>query len=644
MSFARWPGLPSLVAGLLIGLFMVAGALPDPMGLATGSLYTEAPGHLWGLWGAADGMHQHGPLVRVIGADFPRGMHMHLMDPVNLIVFYPVFKLFGSDGPAAILAWNALHLAWPVVGALCCYALVRRVVGTNPALPWVALLATTVTVGSSFFLIYHRQGRTEFLPALLYPLHLALLHRWMRRPDAIDDTELSPSPPAWVGAAAAASLAGVALGGWYLAVFAGITNAVLGLAWSRGLTVFERLWRLGLVASLATLPLLPAAWALLDVQGDRWLGSGGGDASDDRLGIPSYPLLVSLRLASPTLQGMMDSHAYLGLLPLCIGAIGAWRYRWQGALWLGTALFVTVTAGGGSLVLGGGLTWFDGLSLPAAVLADLVSPISTMRSWCRIGSVGATMAGVAAALGLLALWRHLGRAGPGVAVLLSAACLLDLSTFPEKPIWPPPAFDPLPPRAVRAALSTMAPGGVVALPIDANLRVFGGREEHALWLLWQLDLRRPVSAGFQGNGDNLAHTALGKTVAELQSDCVAALRNYCRASDTTGAVPLEFPDPDTMEEMREEARALWVAGYGGVLLVEEREGGAALRPALLGVLDQPTFDREGVVAWNLRDVAEWSEDVPDSVVAVATNREAVVVPLSTAKGARTLPSGTPLQQ
>lgn len=644
MSARAWAGWPSLLVGLGVGIFMVAGALSDPTRLATGSLYTEAPGHLWGLWGAADGLHEHGPLLRVIGADHPRGMHMHLMDPVNLLVFYPVFKLLGGGGQAAVVAWNALHFAWPVVGALCSYALVRQVAGRVPALPWLGLLASTVTVASSFFLIYHRQGRTEFLPALLYPLHLALLHRWMRRSAVGEGASVAAPPPLWVGLAAAATLAGVGLGGWYLCVFTGLVNVFLGLVWSRGLPVFERLWRLGSVALLATLPLLPAAWALVEIQGDRWLGAGGGDASDDRLGVPSYPLLVSLRLATPTLQGMMDSHAYLGILPLALGVVGAWRYRGQAAAWLAGAIFVTVTAGGGSLVLGGGITFLDGLDLPATILGDWVPPVSTMRAWCRMGSVGASLAGTAAALGLLALWSRLGRAGPPVAVALSAACLLDLGTFPEKPLWPPPAFSPLPPPAVRAALSTMSPGGVVTLPIDSNLRVFAGKEEHGLWLLWQLDLRRPVSAGFQGNGDNLAHLALGKTVADLQSDCVAATRNYCRSSDVSGTIPLAFPDPDTMEEMRAEARSLWRAGYGGVLLVEDREGGAALRRALLGVLDQPVFDREGVVAWDLRDVAAWDDDVPDSVVAVATNREAVVVPLSTASGGRTLPSGTPLPQ
>ncbi len=611
----RAPWLPSLALGALFSLWWCGAVLPDPSQRALGSLYTEAPGHLWSLWGAADRLWASGPFSRLIAADHPRGMAMHLMDPVNLLLFWPVFQIAGEGGRAAVLAWNFTHATWPLIGALGSYQLARRVVGQVPALPWAALVATATTVASPFFLVYHQQGRTEYLPALLYPLHLAFYHRWLRRPAG--DESSAEAPPPWVGIAAGLSLAGVALGGWYLAVFAGIVNAALALAWWRGLPRAEWLWRLGLIVVLGVAPTIPAALALLETQGGHFLGTS--EAPDVMMATPSDPLLVALHLGSPRDQGMMNSHPYLSLLALALGVYAARRLRGGRWVWPAAAFGTVLFALGPQLYLGGITTVIDGLAMPAGWLAELVPPVSKLRTWSRFTAVGAALLGAGAACGVAALWPRLGKHGPMAAVALASGVLIDHGTWPERPKLAPPYFEPLPPRALDDALATIGPGGVIALPFDVPLELHQRSEEHALWVIWQLHIRRPVSSGFQGEADRLARTQFGKEVTSLQTDCVSRYRHACTSAQASSGLETPPLRASAASTARAEIGAMWLAGFGGLVVAEEREQGGALREALETLLGPPTFDREHVMAWNLRDVALWDGTLPGAVDTVYYN-------------------------
>jgi len=611
----RAPWGPSLALGAAVALWWCSVVLPDPSHRAVGSLYTEAPGHFWGLWGAADSLWATGPFAREIGADHPKGMAMHLMDPVNLLLFWPVFQVLGAGGRAAVLAWNFTHAAWPLIGALGSYLLARRVAGRGPALPWAALVATAATVACPFFLVYHQQGRTEYLPALLYPLHLAFFHRWMRRPEG--DAAEEGAPPPWVGVAAGLSLAGVALGGWYLAVFAGLVNGGLALAWWRGLPRREWAWRLGVVVLLGAGPTLPAAMALLATQGEHFLGTS--ESPDAMMATASDPLLVALHLGSPRAQGMMNSHPYLGLLPLALGACAAWKLRGGRWVWPAGALAVVTFALGPELYLGGLGTALDGLPMPAGLLADLVPPVSKIRTWSRFTAVGATLLGAGAACGVAALWPRLGRKGPLAALALASGVVLDHGTWPERPALVAPYFEPLPPRALDDALATIAPGAVIALPFDTPLELNQRTEEHGLWVIWQLHMRRPVSSGFQGEADRLAKTQFGQEVTTLQTDCVARYRHACTSAQAARGLDTPPLRSAVASTVRSEIGAMWLAGFGGIVVAEQREQGAALREALESVLGPPTFDREHVLAWNLRDLATWESSLPQGIDLVYYN-------------------------
>ncbi len=610
---SRWPWLPALVAGLGFALWSVGPAVTEPTVLATGSVYSEAPGHLWALWGAAEGLAEHGPFLREVAAAHPRGLRMHMMDAINLAIYWPALRLWGP-----VIAWNLLHAAWPLVGAHGVYQLARRVAGRGPALPWVALVGVVVTLGNPFFLLYGQQGRTEYLPALAYPLHLAWLHRWLRRDE--HDGVASERPPAWVGLGTGLSLGVVALGGWYLAAFAALLDVALGLIWSRGLPLIERAARLLLPGILALGCLFPAARALVEQEGSEWLLEPGQSST---MSAPDH-LLASLRLAEPATTGMMDSQPYLGLLALGLGVAGAWwTRRWT---WLAGASISLVLAHGTALSLGGGLEALDGASLPAGWLVSIFPPLAYVRTWSRILSLGAALAGGAAMVGVVALWPRLGRWGAAAAAALATLCLVDQGTWPEKAL--PSSFEARAPRAAHDALATIAPGGVVTLPIDRSLRLPDGREEHALWLLWQLDLGRPISATFMGTADNLAGLALLEAAAEAQSACVASRRDACLGRDLREPWPLSA-STNTLARARAEAASLWTAGYGGVLLAEDREAGGALRELLEAVLGAPRFDREGIVAWNLRDVAVWPREMPRTVAKVRDDTTTASVALST---------------
>ena len=96
--------------GVLLALSWFGGVLLNPHVEALGGGWTEAPGHLWGLWVAADGLWSHGPYVRDAALGFPGTYRVHLMDPVNLLPFLPGYWLGGGGAMGATLGWNLLHL------------------------------------------------------------------------------------------------------------------------------------------------------------------------------------------------------------------------------------------------------------------------------------------------------------------------------------------------------------------------------------------------------------------------------------------------------------------------------------------------------------------------------------------------------
>ena len=117
MKTERWERWALGVAMLIGAVLMLRPVLGDPLHLAVGSLDSEAPRHLWGLWGAATGLWERGPLVSHLDVDFPSGYTRHLMDPINLVFFLPGYWFGGGGSTGATIGYNLVHLVWPMAGA-----------------------------------------------------------------------------------------------------------------------------------------------------------------------------------------------------------------------------------------------------------------------------------------------------------------------------------------------------------------------------------------------------------------------------------------------------------------------------------------------------------------------------------------------
>ncbi len=596
---SRLAWLPALLVGLC-GVWAFCGpALLDPLNrLATG-LYTEGPGHLWGLWLGALDVPEHGGLVRTSTSGWPGFFQSHLMDPINLVVFAPVFWLAGADADAAALAWNALHAAAPLVGAWSVWRLAVRLLGrTHVALPWAAMLGAIALVLSPYYLSYPLMGRTEYLPAVLYPWHLALLHEWMRRPRVDDVGDVAPAPGVGVGVSAGAVLGAAALGGWYLAVFLALASVVFAVAWSRRLPLGEALGRLGFVALVAVPITFPAAWALVSF-----------GMPVDVTGLVSEPVrCVSVaqlvRMVPSDDTPRLDYEPYIGLVPLLACAVAAALRPRREWVWFGAAGLTLSFAVGANLSFGTEVAPDCGRAMagPLAVVRALIPPLRAMRSWSRIMVVASAVSTGALIVLVGAAAPKLRRALGPITLLVGGLMVADQATYPVRVPWVPDTFTHRPPPRFADALATLPPGPVLTYPIDVRLR-FSGLEEHGLWNLWFLDRDRPMSAGALGARDATeSYAVLTQEVSEwavtTAEDCGG---RGDRAAVRKSPPDVPFPDMD-LEDIRASAVNLLLRGYVGAIAVEDMEGGGNLRVLLGSALGPPAFDEDGVLAWDLRQM------------------------------------------
>jgi hypothetical protein len=571
-------------------------------GGALGAWTSEAPTHLWGLWCAAEGLFEHGPFVRVADIAFPDGFSSHLMDPVNLIVFAPALHLAGGGPEGAVFAWNLLHLVWFLVGLSGCVALARRLWPLEPGSGWATALFLLIFCGSPFFLRFQETGRTEYLPALLLPWHLALLHRWLGRPSP---EEGLPAPPSLkVGLAAGATLAGVWLGGWYLVVFSTLLEIPFLLLW--GLPLGLRAWlrRLPSLFTLPVLVLLPAALSLLLRPPDQALQSSLQEPIPLELAALAKQEFLEVLRAPRQMARFLDAPVYPGLSVLLLGLYGALRRPRGGMPYL--------LAGVGLLLfaLGPRVTFWTGngetsLLFPTWLLVYVIPPLRLIRAWCRLSALVALPLGLAASYGLFALMRALpaGRRRLGVPVLGLLTCglvFVDLTSFPAWPRLPPARFDPAPPPALLRVIDALPPGALIHFPLDVAISQGESAERHGDLVLWQLAHGRPVSAGFGEPQDStIEESYLTRLVLERQ-----ALNRGLR--DTRGpGEPLPTDRlPIAMEEAcaRQDARRLHALGFAGIVFREDAPDAEVLGGLLVTLLGEASFSDEGFRAWRLDGV------------------------------------------
>lgn len=594
---AKW--VPTALVGFLGAWVLCGPALLHPLTLQATDLTSEGPGHLWGLWSATLGIPEFGGFVRHADVGWPKFFESHLMDPINLLLFVPGYLLGGGGMDGASLGWNLLHAGAAFVGAWSCWCLTRRLIGDHPSLPWAAMLASLAFVVSPYFALYPQMGRTEYLPAVLYPAHLAFLHRWMRRPlPTSDSTAIEPPPSLWVAVAAALTLGGAALGGWYLAVFMAFGDIGLALFWIRGLGPGEAVRRLLLVAVPAVLLTTPAVYALLSHGIPVDLGG--------KLMEPAQcqPIAALFRITQSDQPVRLDFEPYIGLLPMAALAFVAWRRPRTELAWMAVGFFCL------SLAIGTRLAWNPdqpqacqaGIPGPMALLTTVIPPLRAMRSWMRINVLVSAFGAAAVAIAVAHLWSRLGRLAVPASLVAAVAIVVDHTTFPGTMSWSPATFDAHMPAHLVDALSTLPPGPIVTYPTDPKLKQ-QGLEEHGLWNLWQLQFQRPVSGGALGAADSTEQwNALTDAVSRR---AVSSAREHGGRGDRAAALgkpSMDIPNAAGRGPLRKAAVDLMFSGYQGIVLTEDMEGGGDMGPLLTAVLGPPLYDNDGVLAWNLHDL------------------------------------------
>ncbi len=594
---------PAVVATAICAVLLLGSALVHPTTEAVGGAVTEAPVHLWGLWSTAKGFWTYGPFLRHAEAGWPSGFTSHLMDPINLTVFLPAYWLGGGGVRGAVLGWNLLHLATMIVGALAIVRLTRRLV--DPRDGWAAGLAVLVFCGTPFLLHTPGMGRSEYLPVALYPLHLALLHEWMRRP-ANGQGAAPTAAPRWrVGVMAGPTLGAVCLGGWYLSVFCGIVNIVVGLAWSWRLRVREAIWRLLFVATLGALCLTPATIAL-------WVHPGNLHAAPFSAGwVPVvlsrdwYPAMgvdELFRLAKardPVIWN--DLVPDVGVVSLALGLVGIALRRRGAVQWMGFTLVALSFTAGPYVVL----SWGDNPSSahpatvlgPAGWLLTAVPPLADVHIWWRMAGVAAVPAAIAAAIGLSGLleWLRVRLAGRPtapralltVAVVAMGAVLADQTSYPATLAFPPATFSPTIPPGVAEVVAQLTPGMLVMLPLQEQVALENFDETSAgRYLLWQLQHGYPISASEPTRQDNIVD----------EGELMGAFRTWGQSA-SWGQRPSVPPRLQVCgDRWAEDMRA---RGLSGIVIVTAVGYGEWMLEPMRMVFGAPHVSADGAAGWDL---------------------------------------------
>lgn len=583
----------------------------SPTRAAVGGAYTEAPGHLWGLWATARHIFEWGPLVRHADVGFPYAFDAHLMDPINLVVFLPFYWLAGGGATGAVLGWNALHAAAVLLGGYGCFKLSERLFGGHPALPWIGAVMAAVFCGNTYLMNWPYMGRTEALPAVIYPLHLSLLHAWMRLPVGLERRERSEAPHWKVGVYAGLSLGATALGGSYLSVFLGLAEVPIALWMGLGLPWREALYRWATVAGLAGICVAPAIWALVNFPPDHSSVLNTSRATVEVTDYPFDALPVIFRVRPHGDDGRwMDMPAYVGVISLGLGLFAAAARPRVAAIWLLVALWMLSFAPGPFLIwdsLQLARSGSDDLvRLPGYYLLTAVPQLQALRAWGRISGLTSAVAATAAGMGFAVLTlRASPRGATRLGLLFVGLALLDQGTYPKRYSPIRPWFGAHAPPELLAAVKTLSPGALLELPINIPLRVGGGPEIKGTYWLWQLEHGRPISATPKSAYDMaLLDSAIARQAARFEMQSVTARGGSLDPSaKATGTLPsLGGIERDCA---RADALRMHEQGFAAIVLHEDRAGASELDDLLTTVLGPPTVNTPPVLAW---DLAEYARD------------------------------------
>jgi hypothetical protein len=510
--------LVAVSATLLSALGLLWPVLGEPGTAAVGLAEGEGPAHLWGLWVTAEGLLTSGPYLRVAPVNLPDGFRADLMDPINLLAFWPLYLLGGGGATGAVLGWNGVHLATVLLAGWGGWRLGRTLLESHQA---AAVVAAAVAGAPYLIGAAGVVGRSEYLPLAGWALHLSFL---------VGSLRSAPTRSEVLGAIL--TLAALAHAGWQPLTWLILAEgAVVWMLWRTGETVgswtlFLRLAIIVLPAALLTLPLLLTH---LDTH-PWWLG---------RLHHPSpfderpraAPLFALLPLLDTTRSWANNPLPYLGLTLPLLALIGAITDRSRAARWLLPGLVVVVFSMGEVVAVGSSVDDATGFYyMPAAILMHIIAPLRAFHGWARLTLLAIPLLALAAghAIDLAARQR------PERALL--AAALLSVALVAEGVTWSPVgrgSFAITVPEGTAAAYAALPDGPVLELPLGMP------QQDADMGLLRAQLLGRPTSlppSPLQPAAINLSATAwsIERGTTLSQQRCVSSEADRLLAAGFVG--------------------------------------------------------------------------------------------------------------
>lgn len=545
----------------ITAILFLRAVLPNPFARAFGDRVSEAPAHLWGLWTTAEHLFSHGPFFRTGAVNHPDSFAADLIDPVSLVVFWPIWLLGGTGPGAAVFAWNMLHLATVALAGWGGWKLGRRLIPD----PLAALVVVATCAATPYLMASAQLGRSEYLAGAWYPLHLAFLH-----------AHLSPDRTRKDTLGAIATLVGLAHSGWTLALWVAALEIPVALAFSRQLASnrLRALLEVAVPSVLLTVPFLAAVLWL-----DPWWFNRlqPGQAMPVVLVMPLQNL-VRFLTAFPV-GGGLEVAPYPGTVVPILIALALWnraRVAWPWALF---AVAMGVLALGPEIQIAGptGPAWRG--YAPVAWLQGWVPSLNAIQNWPRIASLMGAPLGVAAAWGIAVTGRRRPRHHLLLIGALSGLIVLDHATW--APVKTVPSFGVELPADQIKADQIATKGALLELPVDNDQY-----PEYAVWedfsLLWQLQRERPTSeAPSPTRAAAYRHSVLATNIA-------------------VGSRPITDPCAGS------EKGRLRAAGFGAVLLQKRRlqaTYAVNVQTAIQEVMGEPTYTDDLVAVWVVPDDA-----------------------------------------
>ena len=540
---------------------------PSTLGVnaVLGNSLGETDNHLWMFWRASQ---------RLLGrtealGNAPVGIHIPLMDPINLPAYLPG-ALVSPELGWRTLIWFNVGLA--MLGG---YLLARQ--WTSPRGARVAMVACGATPFLSGVLDF---GISESWTLGWFLLHTALLVAHGR------------DGKTWQAVGAGLCLGAVGLSGWYHASYGLLWEAMLVPAllvrWRRPGLVWQ-----GLIGALMVVPALLAFLPQRSMWEPRWrLPSPGPPGPRPDWGeLPVFGVDL-LTFVVPHPEVVSPSKAtYLGLVVLALCVVGLVRAPKKTVGLVAMAVPFLVLALGYWPSIAGKAWGFPG---PAKWLVDRVPALTGMSHWFRATGPAAVLVAVAAGVGAGAVCAQ----RPWLTRVLLVAVLAD-GLVGSPTAWPRPAYD----VNVPASISVLAgEGGLVQLPFD-NGRTDFSDDPPRLYNRWQVGHGRPVSENYEGVDALLAQSAL-----------VAPIDQACLVSTT---LPPYYQPPPEMRGLgtpskskgRAMAQALADDGFDWIVLHRDRcrvtvTPIRALDKVLGQGIDLPGGDRAWPLRPGLRDETE----------------------------------------